>query len=77
MGEVSMIVKKAKNGEDFLSNAKLYVANMEGNKKTLHIKARCPHSKFLYSYVDFDTLQEAESFKPVLSKCEKCFPNQK
>jgi hypothetical protein len=72
-----MNVKKAKNGEDFLNNAKFYVANMEGNKKTLHKKAGCPHSRFLYTYVDFDTLQEAESFTPVLSKCEKCFPDQK
>lgn len=74
----NMVLKKAKNGEDFLNSAKKYVANMEGNKKTLHIKgtSRCAPSKFLYTYVDFDTLDEAEAFTPVLCKCQTCFPEQ-
>ena len=71
-------VKEAKCGKDFLDHARPFVVNMTGNKKTLHIKGcqRCPYSKFLYKYLDFDTLEEAESFPLAFSKCQRCFPTQ-
>ena len=73
-----MEVKTAKNGKEFLSEAKLYVANMEKNKKMLHIRGckNCHWASFMYSYIDFDTLEEAEAFSPRLAKCENCFSNQ-
>lgn len=73
-----MDIKIANCGKVFLTHAKPFVVNMEHNKKMLHIKncPRCPHSKFLYKYLDFETLEEAESFPLVFSKCQLCFPNQ-
>ena len=73
---MDMDLKNAKNGEDFRNHAKKYVANMVKNNCTLHIKEGCSKSRFMYSYVDFDTLEEAEAFKPVFRKCIDCFPEQ-
>lgn len=71
-------IKTARCGKDFMATAKKYVANMEKNKKMLHIKGykKCSWSKFLESYIDFDTLEEAEAFSPRISKCQRCFEDQ-
>ena len=76
--DTESMIKSAKNGKDFMDNAKKYFANMNGNQKTLHIKGAggCQWSTFAYEYVDFDTLEEAEQFSPRLSKCEDCFRDQ-
>lgn len=73
-----MKIKTANCGEEFANDAKSFVVNMYRNKKMLHIKncPRCRHSKFLYQYLDFDTIEEAETFPLVFSKCQLCFPNQ-
>lgn len=72
-----MVLKHATNGAIFIEEAKEFVANMEGNKKMLHRKGNpsCPWASFLETYVDFETLEEAENFLPRLSKCQKCFNN--
>lgn len=67
----------AKNGDDFQNNASLYVANMESNAKMLHKKNKCKDSKFMYSYINFNSFEEALKFSPRLSICQYCFPNQK
>ena len=73
-----MQYKTANNEEEFMNNAKPYFANMEKNRKMIHRKGcpKCQYSKFMYRYIDFETLAEAESFRPRLSKCQNCFPEQ-
>ena len=69
-------IRTAKSGEDFQKNASQYVANMCENKKMLHIKNGCKDSKFMYKYIDFESLDEAKGFTPRLSMCQICFPDQ-
>ena len=69
-------IKKAKSGSDFQKNASEYVANMYENKKMLHKKNCCKDSKFMYEYLNFDSLDEARTFEPRLSFCQKCFSNK-
>ena len=73
-----MEMKTAKNGQQFMSEARTYVANMEHNKKMLHIKGYkgCQWASFLETYIDFDSLEEAEAFSPRLAKCQFCFNEQ-
>lgn len=70
-------MKKASCGEEYQKMAKEYVVNMVGNRKMLHKKNRCYHSKFLYEYLDFDSFEEAETMFPKVAICQKCFPLQK
>lgn len=76
--ENHMDIKRASCRKDFLEHAKPFAANMEKNRKMLHRTGyeKCYNSKFMYKYIDFDTLEESESFSPRLSKCQICFPEQ-
>ena len=53
------LIKYAKNASDFQENAKDYVINMLGNRRKLHKKNGCPHSRMFDKYYDFDTYEDA------------------
>jgi uncharacterized lipoprotein YehR (DUF1307 family) len=72
----NMKIKIANCGEVFQDEAKKYVVNMQGNRRMLHIKNGCYHGEFLYKYIDFDTLEEAEKYPKNFAKCEICFGNK-
>lgn len=65
-----------RNGKKYQETAKEYVINMWHNKKMLHRKNACYHSKYFYEHTSFDTLEEVEQLPFRVSRCEKCFPNQ-
>lgn len=68
-----MILKIARNGEDFQRDAKKYVINMLSNARTLHIKNGCYHAQCCCKYYDFDTFEEAVDSGAEFFKCKRCF----
>lgn len=53
-----------------------YVANMEKNKKVLHIAGNqgCYQSSALFTFIGFNTKKEADEYIPKLAECQICFP---
>ena len=76
------LIKHSKSGDDFRNNAKEFVVNMTSHKKKLHKlnNKSCYHSKFMYDYLDFDSVEKAkkffENYEKDYSKCDICFPKK-
>ena len=76
------LFKHSANGDDFRNNAKEFVVNMTSHKKKLHIlnNKSCYDSKFMYDYLDFNSVDEANKFfkkyEKECSKCDRCFPKK-
>lgn len=55
---------------------------MTSHKKKLHKlnNKSCYHSKFMYDYLDFDSVEKAkkffENYEKDYSKCDICFPKK-
>ncbi len=71
-----MILKYAKNGEQFRKEAKEYVINMTGEKKKLHRKCGCYWSRYLHKYYDFNNLHEAKNSGVESTLCGYCFKDR-
>ena len=69
-----MNTKISQSVKDFQRDAKKYVINMlRGSSRTLHIKNGCYWGERIHEYIDFDTLEEAESCGVRYEKCKNCF----
>lgn len=69
-------INRSKSGEDFQKHAKKYVINMCKDVRTLHITntKSCPHSKFLYEYIDANRVEDFKIGEDYYKKCKRCFP---
>lgn len=65
------------NATEFKKNSKEYNVNMTGLVRTLHKKDACYYSKYMTSFIPFNSLVEVEQFEKehniVFKRCGNCF----